>query len=282
LVIISKGDGMNVSTFLDNQRSENTRLAYRNDLAKWFEYLGTQPANVATAIGFRKHLEATTHPSTASRCFNTCRAYYRFVGGINPFQSIKSPRRVKNPTPRVPSNDLVDKMVSLCDNVRDRLVLALLNNGLRASEVADLSSDAVEWSDEYDCMIMRVVGKGFKERLVPATTEVQNALSQWTFGRKFLIEDAPGVRLTRDAITYVVQKWSARAGQEIRPHALRHGYATRLIRAGADVLSVSRLLGHESVATTQVYVALDLSTVVGAARKDPRNVTPSSAIEAVA
>jgi integrase/recombinase XerD len=173
-------------------------------------------------------------------------------------------------------------MLGSCDNVRDRLVLSLLSNGLRASEVCDLTPGSIEWSDEYDCMIMRVLGKGYKERLVPATTEVQNALSAFEFGRSFLIESAPGVRITRDAVSYVVQKWSKVAGDDLRPHSLRHGYATRLIRAGADLLSVSRLLGHESVATTQVYVQLDLSTVVNAARKDPRNVTSSSVIEAVA
>lgn len=273
---------MNVQVFLDNQRSENTRKAYATDLAKWFEWLGDKPANVVNAVAFRKHLEANLHPRSAARAFNTCRAYYRFLGGDNPFASLKSPRRVKNATPKVPSESLVDNMLGLCDNVRDRLVLSLLANGLRASEVADLTPDAVQWSDEYDCMIMRVVGKGYKERLVPATTEVQNALSAFEFGRKFLIESTPGVRLTRDAVTYVVQKWSKRAGDNLRPHSLRHGYATRLIRAGADLLSVSRLMGHESVATTQVYVALDLSTVVEAARKDPRNQPREQGLRVVA
>lgn len=273
---------MSVETFLDNQRSENTRKAYESDLRKWFEWLGERPVNIANAIAFRKHLEATMHPRSAARAFNTCRTFYRHLGGDNPFANLKSPRRVKNATPKVPSDSTIDKMIGLCDNVRDRLVLALLANGLRASEVADLTPDSVEWSDEYDCMILRVVGKGYKERLVPATTEVQNALSAWDFGRKFLIEAVPGVRMTRDAVTYVVQKWSKRAGDNLRPHSLRHNYATRLIRAGADVLSVSRLMGHESVATTQVYVALDLSTVVSAARKDPRNQTREEGLRVVA
>jgi site-specific recombinase XerD len=77
-----------VDTFLDNQRSENTRLAYRNDLAKWEAWLGDKPVNIANAIAFRKHLEGTVHPASAARTFNTVRAYYRFTGEANPFAQL--------------------------------------------------------------------------------------------------------------------------------------------------------------------------------------------------
>jgi site-specific recombinase XerC len=72
-------------------------------------------------------------------------------------------------------------------------------------------------------------------------------------------------------VEYVVEKWSEQAGEVIRPHKLRHHYATRLIRSDAGVFAVQQLLGHASVATTQVYVSLNLGDVVRESMKDPRN-----------
>jgi site-specific recombinase XerC len=72
-------------------------------------------------------------------------------------------------------------------------------------------------------------------------------------------------------VEWVVEKWSKAAGKVLSPHQLRHHYATRLVRAKAPILTVSKLLGHESVATTQIYVSLDMSTLIDATDLDPMN-----------
>lgn len=259
--------------FVRNQVSPATRRAYTYDLNKWTLFLGDRAPTEAIALDFRAYLESKLAPRSAARVFNTCRAFYRWLGGPNPFKNVKSPRRVVNATPKVPSDDLVDAIMALVDNDRDRLVVSLALNGLRRAEIADLRPEDVIWSPEYQCYVLRVIGKGQKERLVPANTETASALRRWQ-GKtvsEWLLHDIHGHKLTERAVAYVVEKWSKAAGQEIRPHRLRHHYATRLVRSQASVFAIQRLLGHESVATTQIYVGLDLSDIVNEARKDPRD-----------
>lgn len=272
----------NVELFIENQQSEATKKAYRYDLNKWFDFLGKEKPTKDISLRFRRYLESNLHPRSAARVFNTCRSYYRWVGGPNPFASLKSTKRVSNSTPKVPEDSLVDHMVTICDNPRDSLVLALLLNGLRASEVADMTPDSVAWSEEYGMFLLRVVGKGYKERLVPATDETDAALRRWTPGTKFLVFNSRGRRMSMRQVEYVVEKWSTAAGRTIRPHKLRHHYATRLVRSDAGLLAVSQLLGHASVATTQIYASLDLSSVIRASQKDPRNVVKEKGLRIVA
>jgi site-specific recombinase XerD len=257
--------------FIANQNAEHTRSAYRYDLNKWFDWLGNRVPDAMMALEFRAWLESAHSSRTAARVFNTIRSYYRFTGRDNPFENIKAPRRIRNATPVVPEEEVVDKMLSLCDNTRDRLVINLLLNGLRAQEVCDLVKGSVVWSNTYSRDIMRVIGKGNKERLVPATLDTSMALRAYSVTDGPLVKNEDGSKMHLRQVQYVVEKWSAKAGSPIRPHALRHQYATRLIRAGTSLLAVQRLLGHESVATTQVYVSLDMGDIVRESSKDPRN-----------
>lgn len=143
------------------------------------------------------------------------------------------------------------------------------------------------WNDveEHDGIgtVLRVNGKGSKQRLVPATVEVEIAVNRaraWlmTWGTpeqrrsERLVTGHDGSPLTVRQVEHAVYKSAEYAGvEDMHPHALRHHYATRLIRAGASPLHVSQLLGHASVATTQVYVTLDLADLAKAAQLDPRN-----------
>jgi site-specific recombinase XerD len=259
--------------FCRSQASPSTQIAYRWDLTKWFTWLevsGGRPEapTLKNAVDFKEYLASTFAGRTAQRIFNTCRVFYRFLGGFNPFQTLKSPRATKNRTPIVPDDLLVMKMLELCDDVRDKFILALLLNGLRRAEVPALQSDSIQWSATYGCDIIRVIGKGDKERLVPATLEASKAL------RKYEIPSSGPLfpKLTPRAVEYVVEKWSVAAGKKISPHKLRHFYATDLVRNGANILGLSRLLGHESISTTQIYVHLDIKDLVSTASLSSMNL----------
>lgn len=262
--------------FVLNQSSPATRTAYRYDLNKWLSWLGIRVPDARAAVEFRAYLESTLNPRSAARIFNTCRSFYRFVGGDNPFAALKSPRRIRNAVPVVPGDELIWRMLDSCDDTRDRLILHLLLNGLRAQEVCDLKADSITWSPEYGRDIIRVVGKGNKMRLVPATLETSRSL-RGNSGATLppdghLIHGRSRLCLTMRQVEYVVERWSKVAGQIIRPHKLRHHYATRLTRNGTNVFALQRLLGHESIETTKVYVSLDLSDIVRESSKDPMNV----------
>lgn len=264
--------------FILNQTSHHTRLAYTADLKKWFDWFGTdeKSPSVQEALGFREYLTSKLASRSAARVFGTCKAFYRFLGGPNPFESLKAPSRTKNVTPEVPTDILVIKMLDLVDNPKDRLILCLLLNGLRRSEVSGLPAANIEWNTTYGTHIIKIVGKGNKERLVPANIETNLAIKayglsygKWMFPM-FDHEDMDK-HITPKAVEYVSEKWSTKAGKKYSPHKFRHHYATRMVRAGAKLLTLSELLGHESVATTQVYVTLDMADRVEAALMDPLN-----------
>ena len=263
-----------ISLFLDNQSSPKTSSTYRWALERWFAFLGDREATEQIAIDFRKHLEDTVSNRSAANVFNTVRAFYRWNGEYNPFERLKAPKKLANYTPKVPEDSLVDRMLELCDDARDKAVLLLLLNGLRASEVADLTVDSMYWSEEYQINILRVVGKGNRQRLLPIVDEVAWAVQDYSqtqdSGRFWMFLASDGGKMTLRGVEYVVEKWSRLAGDEIRPHRLRHHFATRLVRGGVPLFSVQQLLGHVNVQSTQIYTHLDLADLVSASKADNR------------
>jgi integrase/recombinase XerC len=266
--------------FVRNQTSVRTQEAYTFDIKQWFTWYPSETVpTLDDAISFREFLTEKYASRSAARIFNTIRSFYRFLGGQNPFQSIKSPSRVKNATPDVPDDLLVIKMLDLVDNDKDRLILTLLLNGLRRTEVIDLKGDSIKYSGTYGVDIIKVIGKGNKERLVPANMETSKAWRSYSpqgnfDGWLFQMYDHPDMEdhIKGRAVEYICEKWSRKAGKKVSPHKLRHHYATRMVRAKVDVFNLAKLMGHTSVATTQVYVALDLDDAVTAAAKDPLNL----------
>jgi site-specific recombinase XerD len=173
----------------------------------------------------------------------------------------------------VPEDSVIDRLVEACNEPRDAAIIALLLNGLRASEVGSLETTDWTWSETYSCHIIRVLGKGFKERLVPANSQTSERVSRYLNGRQRASTWLLGPsQTTLRAIEYVLEKYCERAGiAGVSPHSLRHAYATRLARAHVGVFQLQQLLGHASPATTQRYITLDMGDLVEAARKDPRH-----------
>lgn len=276
--------------FVGMQTSPETRRAYGRDVAMFFSWIdehGKAPedATEEDAIRFRDLLVSKYAPNGAARVYTTIKGLYRFARMVNPFDSVKGPKRVTNTMPRVPADEDVDALVmAATTNPQRALIIALLLNGLRASEVCGLLKPDIE--RHLGTTILRVVGKGEKERMLPATIEVEQAMVRYNTlatlaqtNSAYVVSDRFGKALNYRRVEHAVYKTAEYAGiSGMHPHALRHHYATRLIRAGVSELHVQLLLGHESVATTQRYVGLNLGDLIRAVQKDPRNDQKASAV----
>ena len=205
-----------ITAFIGNQLSDATRVAYRYDLKKWFEWYGEQETipTVPQAVQFRQYLEQTFKSRTAARIFNTVRGFIRFIGGFNPFQNVKSPKATVNRTPEVPDDVTVTKILDLVDNPRDRLMISLMLNGLRRAEVAGLKRSDIQWLPEYGRDIIKVIGKGNKERLVPASFETSLALRNYSGDSEYLFQDGDG-HISVRVVEWVSEKWSKAAGKRL-------------------------------------------------------------------
>lgn len=165
--------------------------------------------------------------------------------------------------------------------LRDRALLELFYaSGLRVSELAGLTLQQLDLDHAY----LRVFGKGAKERVVPIGGKAVEALRVYlasgrpafvkakTGGALFLSER--GGALSRKTLWYLVQKYAARAGIErgVKPHQLRHSFASHLLGGGADLRAIQEMLGHANLATTQIYTAVEEKRLVEQhARFHPRN-----------
>src|SRR6478609_8621834 len=246
----SRGAPMNPRTeaFIAQQTSPDTKVAYTKDIQRW-ESSG-YPLTVEGVAAWRQELTTKHSNATAAR-------YYPAV----------RPSVVVD----LPSDNVVDALVASLTTPRNRLIVALLLNGLRASEVVNLKADALRFENGYGhYLVFR--GKGDKERVVPVLQEVLDAINEQEGDSEWLVHDEDGSQLTYDAVNGVVDTAARKVGAKVHPHMLRHHYATRLTRAGANPFVLQKLMGHASIKTTQRYVNMDLSDLVEASRLDPRNM----------
>jgi len=165
--------------------------------------------------------------------------------------------------------------------VRDRAMLELFySSGLRISELCGLSLQQVDLENGF----VRVFGKGSKERVVPLGTQARDAVQVYlTAGRPKLVKARTGSELflsergraiSRKTLWVIVKKSAKRAGIEkpVKPHLLRHSFATHLLGGGADLRAIQEMLGHASIGTTQIYTAVESSRLLDQhAKHHPRN-----------
>lgn len=261
-----------IEAFVTSQRSAHTGRAYRQDIDAFLRWMGEEPITEQNVITWRDYIENELSNASALRRFTTLRTFYKFMGGDSPFERIKPPRRISNWMPVVPDERDIDAMLNVCTSKRDRGIIALLNNGLRAQEVCDLKWDDVYFDQTYQRTILRVTGKGNKMRLVPANAQAVATLKAYQRGLDYTSGVMVFPRLNIRKVYHAIKKWSKAAKVEgLHPHSLRHGYATRLARAKVSVFSMQRLLGHERAETTGIYVNLDLGDLVEATAADPRD-----------
>jgi integrase/recombinase XerD len=271
-------------SYLEFERglSRNTLEAYRGDLLQLGRFLeehhlsalDASPADIGDfltqlATGDDDHRPAS--PATIHRKSACLRSFYRHLRreGLresDPTATLSAPRRSRK-LPQVLTRGEVEKLLSQPRGtdphaLRDRALLEVLYAaGLRVSEATALDVDDVDLDDG----VVRAFGKGSRERLVPIGRSARRALGAWLVrGRPdlagpragpALFLNAQGSRLTRQGCWKILRHHARRAGLEgaVSPHVLRHSFATHLLAGGADVRSVQELLGHASLATTQVY-----------------------------
>lgn len=259
--------------------SDNTLAAYRRDLGRYAEHLAasgrTEMAEVTTAdvsaFLHRIRGEDGAAASSAARMLSSVRGLHRFLAedGLVPDDVAHEVGPPKLPM-RLPKAITIDEMARLIGAsegeepvlVRDRALLELLYaTGTRVSEAVGLDVD-----DLATGSMVRVLGKGGKQRLVPVGSYARAAIEgyltrvrpMWAakgVGTPALFLGPRGARLSRQSAWLVIQAAAERAGlaAHVSPHTFRHSFATHLLQGGADVRVVQELLGHSSVATTQLY-----------------------------
>jgi integrase/recombinase XerD len=261
--------------------AKNTLLAYRADLEKYAAFLhksGRRPEDVTSTVvlNFLVELKDRKYSvTTIARVLAAVRMFYRFLAlegivEVNVTSSLDSPKLWRR-LPDVLGPDEVDRLLAEPDpstslGLRDKALLEVLYaTGVRATEVISLDVDSVHADVGY----LRCLGKGSKERIVPVAGPVIDLLRQYLveartvlLGRRespALFLSVRGRRLTRDVVWKLVKKYARLAGirKHVYPHTLRHSFATHLLANGADLRSVQEMLGHASIATTQLYTHVD-------------------------
>ena len=274
--------------------SANTVAAYRRDLAVysgWLEAEGIRdlrqvtPATLsafALYLGTREGSPDGAPPLAASslaRMLSTVRGFHGFLleEGRVDGDAARDLRPPKLPS-RLPKAITVDQVAALLaatdgDDVaalRDRALLELMYaTGARVSEAVGLNVD-----DVIDTDVVRLTGKGSKQRIVPLGSYAQDAVSAYLVRARPVLSakgratpalflGMRGARLSRQNVWLIIRAAAERAKLdiEISPHPLRHSFATHLLAGGADVRVVQELLGHSSVATTQIYTLVTADTL---------------------
>jgi len=259
---------------LGSQRSPRTVDAYRRDLAAVSGFLGEPIASATTADLDRwvAQMRATgLAPSTIARRVAAVRSYFRhqqLLGSRadNPAAEVATPRRIRT-LPRTLSASESERLIEAAHGstprgLRDRALVELMYGaGLRVSETVGLARTSVD----IDARIVRVIGKGDKERIVPLGRPAAESVRRYlALGRPHLdirhrpdlFLNARGGALTRAGAFLILRKIAEKAGLEpgrVHPHLLRHSFATHLLEGGADLRSVQEMLGHADLSTTERY-----------------------------
>lgn len=264
--------------WMEKGLSDNTLGSYRRDLRQFHEWLaresgatitGASKADLQGYLGVR--LAQGRSPRSTARFLSCVRGFYRFLlreGRItvDPTLDVDSPK-LGRPLPKSLSEGEVDRLLQAPDledalEFRDRTMLELLYAcGLRVSELVGLSMAQLSMNQG----VVRVFGKGSKERLVPMGEEAMHLLQRYLSGARWeLLRDIPsdvlfpsrrGQQMTRQAFWYRIKIYAQRADikRNLSPHTLRHAFATHLLNHGADLRVVQMLLGHSDLTTTQIY-----------------------------
>ena len=264
--------------WMEKGLSENTLTSYRRDLRQFNDWLVTAKGTAITRasrsnlqgyLGAR--LEQGLSARSSARFLSCARGFYHYLLregtiSIDPTLDVDSPQ-LGRPLPKALSEAEVDKLLQMPDlelalEFRDRTMLELLYAcGLRVSELTGLQLVQLSMNQG----VVRVFGKGSKERLVPVGEEALRWMQRYLAGpRGELLKGLPsdvvfpsrrGTQMTRQTFWYRIKIYAQRAEikKHLSPHTLRHAFATHLLNHGADLRVVQMLLGHSDLSTTQIY-----------------------------
>jgi integrase/recombinase XerD len=269
--------------------AKNSLAAYRADLQKYQEFLdarGVADLTQVTATEVQDFIsqlrDQGLKASSSARILAAVRGLHKFlvlegITELDPAGKVKPPKLPKR-LPKALTVEQVEKLLQAAGpepddesadplRLRDRALMELLYaTGARVSEVTALDLDELVQSD-----MVRVRGKGSKERVVPIGRFAQRAMEAYLVrvrpalasrgATPAVFLNQRGGRLSRQSVWEIIQSAGEAQGIEVSPHSLRHSFATHLLEGGADVRVVQELLGHASVATTQIYTLVTVDTL---------------------
>lgn len=267
-----------------NSQSKDTYDSYKRDLVQLMDYLTSQgitsfqDADRLVFLNFISsiQLEKQAKPSTIARKLSTYRSFYRYLNeyigfDVNPLESISVPNKKR----KIPDFLFINEIEYFLDSyqsedpvgLRDQTMFTLLYAcGLRVSELCTLQWNQIDLNGR----IVRVLGKGKKERLVPFFSGFEKQLKKYKlryWGKyaksDFVFVNQRGKGFTSRGIQYLMQKHADEIGMHMKlhPHMFRHSFATHLLDHGADIRLVQELLGHESLSTTQIYTHVSMQKI---------------------
>ena len=257
---------------IEKNYSKHTILNYRLDLLGFKGFLADLDLEKVDYLFLRKYLAQLKEKKLSNRSVNrhlsTLRSFFRFLNreGLlktNPMVILSSPKQEKH-LPLFLTEEEVSKLIEAAlpkdeRGLRDRAILeTFYSTGIRISELAGLSIEDIDFIGG----IVKVMGKGKKERLVPIGERAIASIRAYLDSRKkqadTLFLNKSKKRITTRGIRNIVRKYILNAGirRGVSPHTLRHSFATHLLNRGADLRSVQELLGHANLSTTQIYTHL--------------------------
>ena len=267
---------------VERNLSPRTLEAYQRDLKHYLSFIVDKDVISLSNISqmhIREYIRSLNEKglaaSSIARIFSSIRSYHKFLSAENfvnenPTLILTSPKAPKK-LPHVLMEEEISAIINAVVETfqyakRDKAIIEMLYScGLRVSELCALSLNNLYLNDD----MIRIMGKGSKERLLPVGGRAKNFLND------YLIHCRPGIQkdkgsssvflsrngnpLTRAMINNILRKWSQVAGisKSVSPHTLRHSFATHLLEGGADLRFVQALLGHSDISTTQIYTHLD-------------------------
>lgn len=268
---------------LEKNLSENSVKSYKSDLFRFLTFLEEKKitdlseADHKIISQFMQQLKSEgLTASSASRYLSTLRGFFSFLSVNNYVE--------KDPTDRVSSAKIVRKLPAVLSfneiemildkpnvdeklGLRDKSILELLySSGLRVSELIDLKISDLFFDDE----VIRVFGKGSKQRIVPIGSSAIYWLNEYMIRSRPHLEkklqsknhiylNTRGSKISRMGVWKIVDRYTKEAGidKEVHPHTFRHSFATHLLEGGANLRSVQEMLGHSDISTTQIYTHID-------------------------
>jgi integrase/recombinase XerD len=283
---------------LERGRSAHTVAAYRNDLLQCASFLAAQgrhdwrSVTAADASGWAQELtRRAMAPTTLARKLSALRMLSRHLvyhgTRADDFTELLAGPKIRRRLPGTLTPEEMERILAAPTGgepiaLRDRAILELFySSGLRVSELSGLALQQVDLERQF----VRVFGKGAKERVVPLGRSAVDALNAYvTSGRSHFVKPRRtgsqlflsnrGTAISRKTVWLLVKTYTRRAGitKKVKPHLLRHSFATHLLGGGADLRAIQEMLGHASIATTQIYTAVEEQRLLDQhAKFHPRN-----------
>lgn len=263
---------------LERRYSDNTVSSYYLDITKFSEYINKDLLTI-TNDNIRKYLKYINNKSnkTISHTLSSLKSFYNYYEKLekiknNPLVNIEVPK-IEQTLPTVLTIEEVTSLLNIEINTpydaRNKAIFELLySTGLRISELINLELANIDLEEN----LIRVMGKGSKERIIPFGDYAKDALNVYLNNYRHLINKKNstfvflnnlGNKLSRQYIFKIIKLECMKKGirKNVSPHTLRHTYATHLLKNGADLRIIQELLGHENLTTTQIYTHLDNETL---------------------